>query len=62
MARELEIDSLRYLSVRDLGPSIGIDGSRLCTGCVTGRYPTPCGNRLMKLARLRRNAPGRAYE
>ena len=64
MAAELGLDSLRYLGVRDLGPCLRIDGDRLCTGCVTGRYPTKAGQRLM--ARARRNAGrpdgGRTYE
>jgi len=64
MARELGVDSLRYLSVSDLGPCIRMAGNHLCTGCVTGRYPTPAGNRLLKLARgrLRRGKSGRTYE
>ncbi len=63
MAEALGIDSLRYLSVSDLGDCLNIDGRSLCTGCVTGTYPTPHGSRL--LARARRNArrgrPGRTY-
>ena len=64
MARELGVSSLRYLGARDLGPCLQLDGSRLCTGCVTGRHPTKCGRRLMALAkrnRTRRKA-GRTYE
>jgi amidophosphoribosyltransferase len=64
MAETLGIDSLRYLTVKDLGACLGIDGRSLCTACVTGTYPTPHGNRL--LARARRNArrgrAGRTYE
>ncbi len=64
MARELGVDSLRYLSVSDLGPCIRMEGGKLCTGCVTGRYPTPAGNRLMGTARRRagRGENGRTYE
>jgi amidophosphoribosyltransferase len=64
MAKALRADSLRYLSVGDLGPCLKIPGLDLCTGCVTGRYPTVWGNRLM--ARARRNLAagkvGRTYE
>ena len=64
MAKVLGIDSLRYLSVADLGPCLRIDGQSLCTGCVTGRYPTEWGNRLMQRAKrnLRSGKSGRTYE
>ncbi len=51
MAADLGVDSLRYLPVADLGAVIGCPQASLCTGCVTGRYPTPWGNRLLRLAR-----------
>jgi len=64
MAQALGLDSLRYLAVADLGPCLQMDGRSLCTGCVTGRYPTEWGNKLM--CRARRNAKkgkdGRTYE
>ena len=64
MARRLGIDSLRYLAVSDLGECLQTEGGSMCTGCVTGHYPTTCGNRLYALAR--RNAArgkiGRTYE
>ena len=64
MARALGIDSLRYLSVADLGPSLKMDGRSLCTGCVTGRYPTAAGERLLRRARRRgkQGGGGRTYE
>jgi len=64
MAKALGVNSLRYLCVSDLGPCLGIDGRSLCTGCVTGRYPTPGGNKLIRRARRRLQAgrPGRTYE
>jgi len=64
MAQALGVDSLRYLSVRQIATCLEVDGQSLCTGCVTGRYPTAWGNRLMKraLRNLRRGRTGRTYE
>jgi amidophosphoribosyltransferase len=64
MARELRIDSLRYLATSDLGACLGIDGRSLCTACVTGRYPTKWGNKLLQAARrdLRSGRSKRTYE
>jgi amidophosphoribosyltransferase len=64
MAKALGIDSLRYLSVDDLGPIMKMDGRCLCDGCVSGRYPTKSGNRLMRLARrnVNKGKAGRTYE
>ncbi|MFB3891227.1 MAG: amidophosphoribosyltransferase [Phycisphaerae bacterium] len=64
MARRLGVDSLRYLAVDDLGNCLQVSQRSLCLGCVSGQYPTPWGNKLMKAAR--RNAAkggaGRTYE
>jgi amidophosphoribosyltransferase len=64
MAKELDVDSLRYLSVDDLGPCLQVDGRELCKGCVCGKYPSQWGNQLYACAR--RNAAkgktGRTYE
>jgi len=64
MADTLGIDSLRYLSVPDLGPCLEMPVRSLCTGCVTGRYPTRWGNELMKCAvrDLAAGRKGRTYE
>jgi len=64
MAAVLGIDTLRYLPVGDLGPCLQFDGESLCTGCVTGRYPTVWGNRLIRRARqkLAPGQAGRTYE
>ncbi len=64
MAEELEVDSLRYLAVDDLGPCIGVDADSLCLGCVTGRYPTANGNALMEEAcrNFAEGRSGRTYE
>jgi len=63
MARELAVDSLRYLPVSLLAPSIDTDPESLCLGCVTAKYPTTWGNRLIRTARknLERGTAGRTY-
>ena len=63
MAGELGIDSLQYLSVADLGPCLQVDGNDLCTGCVTGKYPSKWGNKLAARARrkFKSGQTGRTY-
>ena len=63
MAESLEVDSLRYLNVSDLAPCIGCDEDSLCRGCVTGKYPTKWGNKLMHRAKrnLEKGTCGRTY-
>ena len=46
MARDLGVDSIRYLSIEDTAAALGVDEDSLCLGCVTRRYPTEWGNRL----------------
>ena len=64
MAKELNIDSLRYLATSELGPCLQIAPDDLCKGCVTGKYPTTWGNKLMASARrnARKGVTGRTYE
>ena len=64
MARQLGISSLRYLPVADLGTTIGCEEESLCLGCVTAKYPTTWGRRLMRRARQNRKSgvSGRTYE
>ncbi len=64
MAKELGLDSLKYLAVPDLGKCLQKDGDDLCTGCVTGKYPSLWGNKLLSRAKqnLRRGKKGRTYE
>jgi amidophosphoribosyltransferase len=64
MAKELGADSLYYLPLEAVARSIGLDASRLCRACITGKYPTPTGEQLYELA-LRNNhgtTNGRTYE
>ncbi|MHB0939884.1 MAG: amidophosphoribosyltransferase [Armatimonadota bacterium] len=63
MARALGVDSLRYLGVPDIAASLQTGTDTLCTGCVTGCYPTPCGQRLAdETLREPVGVGGRSYE
>lgn len=64
MAAELEADSLFYLPLESVAHCIGLDASRLCRGCLTGKYPTATGERLYQLSLRQRNGSvnGRTYE
>jgi amidophosphoribosyltransferase len=50
MAETLGADSLRYLPVESVARAIGYDSDQLCQACITGTYPTPCGQQLYQLA------------
>jgi amidophosphoribosyltransferase len=64
MAARLGADSLRYLPVEAVARSIGFDAADLCEACLTGRYPTPAGERLYEIAlgQTSRGGAGRTYE
>lgn len=64
MAAKLGADSLRYLPVESVARSIGFETDELCQACITGRYPTPAGERLYDIAlgQLARGDSGRTYE
>ncbi len=49
LADDLGADTLRYLPVEALSRAIDLPANRLCQACVTGRYPTPCGQELYQL-------------
>ena len=50
MARALGADSLRYLPVDAIARAIRLDAKDLCQACITGKYPTPCGQKLYQIA------------
>jgi len=50
MARQLGADSLRYLPLSKVAEAIGRPADSLCMACLTGRYPTPCGQKLSACA------------
>jgi amidophosphoribosyltransferase len=64
MAADLGADSLRYLPIESVARAIGFDASRLCRACITGDYPTPCGQELARVAteNYRNRVVGRTYE
>ena len=66
MAAQLGCDSLRYLPVESVARAIQLGADELCQACITGEYPTPCGQRLYQLAldnaRNDSSATQRTYE
>ena len=65
MAAQLGADSLRYLPVEAIARAIGFAAGDLCRACITGEYPTPCGQRFARIAleNFRNNVSGgRTYE
>jgi amidophosphoribosyltransferase len=50
MAEDLGADSLRYLPVPAIARAIGYEADDLCQACITGKYPTPCGQDLYAIA------------
>lgn len=67
MAEELGADSLRYLPLDSVANAIGRPAGELCQACITGQYPTPCGQQLYEIALADAKSPcnsgsGRTYE
>jgi amidophosphoribosyltransferase len=64
MAKILGADSLRYLPVGDIAPSIGLAHEHLCTACVTANYPSEAGERIYcsEKARRKDGRQGRSYD
>lgn len=64
MAKKLGADSLRYLPVSSISAAIGKAPEQLCQACITGEYPTACGQELYQVALAKTgNTPdGRTYE
>ncbi|NOY40933.1 MAG: amidophosphoribosyltransferase [Planctomycetes bacterium] len=50
MAADLGADSLRYLPVDSIARAIDKPTEKLCQACITGEYPTPCGQQLYDIA------------
>ncbi|MEM6331263.1 MAG: amidophosphoribosyltransferase [Planctomycetota bacterium] len=51
MAEELGADSLRYLPMGSIARAIQRPAEDLCQACLTGEYPTPCGQQLYEIAK-----------
>jgi amidophosphoribosyltransferase len=64
MAEQLGADSLRYLPLESIARAIGFDSDQLCQACLTGEYPTPCGQDLYQIAvtNSKSNVVTRTYE
>ena len=64
MAAQLGADSLRYLPVDAIARAIGLPDKDLCRACITGEYPTPCGQRLARIAQENdcNHVAGRTYD
>ena len=65
LADELGAESLYYLPVDAVARCIGLPEERLCRACITGKYPTPTGEKLYQLAKDNRHngdSNGRTYE
>lgn len=43
ITNDIGADSLIYQTIPGLVKSIGLPKENLCMGCLTGKYPTPCG-------------------
>jgi amidophosphoribosyltransferase len=56
LADDLGADTLRYLPVDAIARAIGKPADHLCQACVTGEYPTPCGQHLYQIALDNRGA------
>jgi amidophosphoribosyltransferase len=50
MAKALGADSLRYLPVEAIARAVGFRRDQLCQACITGQYPTTCGQQLYQIA------------
>ena len=64
MAAQLRADSLRYLQVAEVAPSIGLAHDHLCSACVSGDYPSAAGTRIYEGEREngRDRSDGRPYD
>ena len=50
MAESLGSDSIRYLPIDSIARSIEKPQSQLCQACISGEYPTACGQELYQMA------------
>ncbi|MDG2384968.1 MAG: amidophosphoribosyltransferase [Pirellulaceae bacterium] len=50
MADSLGADSLRYLPVKAIAQAIERPDTELCQACITGEYPTACGQTLYQIS------------
>jgi amidophosphoribosyltransferase len=50
MATDIGADSVRYLPVTSIARAIEKPADQLCQACITGEYPTSCGQQLYEIA------------
>jgi amidophosphoribosyltransferase len=50
MAADLGADSVRFLPVESIARAVAKPADQLCRACITGKYPTPCGQQLYNIA------------
>lgn len=50
MAAELGADSVRYLPLNSISKAVGRPAGELCQACISGQYPTKCGQQLYEIA------------
>jgi amidophosphoribosyltransferase len=62
MAERLGADSLRYLPVDAIARAVDLRENQLCRACITGKYPTDCGQQLYQVALKDVGRSGRTYE
>jgi amidophosphoribosyltransferase len=65
MAAELGAESLYYLPLEAVARCIDLPEDQLCRACITGKYPTPTGEKLYELALINRHSNAaslRTYE
>lgn len=53
IARDLQVDSIRYLPLPAVAQALQKSFHHLCTACITGRYPTEAGRKLHALSMVR---------
>jgi len=51
IAEAIGADAVRYQSLDGFIKAIGISKDNLCFGCITGKYPTPCAQKIMDQGR-----------
>ncbi|MDD5103245.1 MAG: hypothetical protein PHX93_02490 [Candidatus Peribacteraceae bacterium] len=59
IAARLGVDSIQFLPVEVIPLAIGCEIRSLCMACVTGQYPTPCGQRRAEAAEANWSAGNR---
>jgi len=66
VADDMDADSLVYNDVQALVRSIGLPAKDLCMGCLTGKYPTKCGQKVyceaLKQFKAGKKEAKRSYE